>query len=127
MAIRTELSLRLPNTPGALARLCDQLRREHVNLIALHLEQGGRLRLIVDNPLHAAATLREQHQQVDEQDVLYASLPNAPGSAFRALALLADAGVNVEYAYGAAADGAPTAVIIVGVVDAQRASALAGW
>ena len=32
MAIRTELTLRLDNTPGALARLCQALRDEKVNV-----------------------------------------------------------------------------------------------
>jgi hypothetical protein len=51
--IRPELALRLQNSPGALARVCDLLSAERVNVIALSLESGGTLRLIVDNPIHA--------------------------------------------------------------------------
>jgi hypothetical protein len=127
MAIRTELSLRLPNAPGALAQVCDELRRERVNLLALHLEEGGRLRLVVDNPLHAAAALRANHHQVDDRDVLYTTVPSAPGAVARALSLLAEAGVNVEYAYGGGGEGAAMTLMVVGVEDAQRASALSGW
>jgi hypothetical protein len=127
MAIRTELSLRLGNTPGALAQVCTQLSREHVNVLALQLESSGRLRLVVDNPLHAAAVLREYQHQVDERDVLFVTLPNMPGGAATAVELLASAGVNIEYAYAGAVETAPMAAMVVGVADAQRASAAAGW
>lgn len=126
MAIRTELSLRLANSPGMLARLCDQLSSAHVNLLGLQLEGGGRVRLVVDNPLHAAASLREQQHQVEERDVLYVTLPNGPGGAAAATRLLAGAGVNVEYAYGAVVEGASMAAVVIGVDDAQRAAAVSG-
>ncbi len=53
MAIRTELSLRLQNSPGALSHICQHLSEGRVNILALNLEAGGTLRLVVDNPLHA--------------------------------------------------------------------------
>jgi hypothetical protein len=126
MAIRTELSLRLANSPGALARLCDHLSSAQINLLALHLEGSGRLRLLVDNPLHAAATLREQDHQIEERDVIYVTLPNGPGGATAVTRLLASAGVNVDYAYGATVEGASMAAVVIGVADALRAAAVAG-
>jgi hypothetical protein len=42
------------------------------------------------------------------------------------LTLAADAGVNVEYAYGTAAD-AGSAAVVLGVADAARAAAAAGF
>ncbi len=36
MAIRTELTLRLDNSPGSLARLCQTLKAEKVNVIAFN-------------------------------------------------------------------------------------------
>jgi hypothetical protein len=126
MAIRTEISLRLGNSPGALARVCHQLSREHVNIIALHLESSGRLRLVADNPLHAAGLLRDHGEEIEQRDVLYVTLPNSPGAGSQAARLLGDAGVNIEYAYSAAVEGAPMAAVVFGVADAQRASAAAG-
>ena len=70
--------------------------------------------------------LREQHHQVALRDVIVLSVPNGPGSLAPALRLVADAGVNVEYAYGGATDGAPMAAVVVGVEDALRAAAAAG-
>jgi hypothetical protein len=127
MAIRTELSLRLPNSPGALGRACDALSEARVSILGLHLESSGRLRLVVDNPLQGAGALREHHYQVEEREVLYVLLPNTPGSLAASARLLADAGVNVEYAYGGVVEGTAMAAAVFGVTDAQRAAAAAGF
>src|SRR5262245_2293918 len=124
--IRTELSLRLPNTPGALAGVCQLLSDERVNIVAMTLESAGQLRLVVDNHVHAAGVLREHHHQVSERDVIVTTVPNAPGALAPALRLVADASVNVEYAYSGAAEGSAMASVVLGVDDAQRASAAAG-
>jgi hypothetical protein len=124
--IRIELSLRLANSPGALAGVCRLLSDERVNVQAMGMETSGQLRLIVDNHVHAAAVLREHHHQVAERNVIVTAVPNAPGALAPALRMISDAGVNVEYAYGGGPEGSPTAIIVVGVDDAERASAAAG-
>jgi hypothetical protein len=124
--IRIELSLRLPNTPGALAGVCQLLSDERVNILAMTLEPAGQLRIVVDNHVHAAGVLREHHHQVSERDVILTTVPNVPGSLAPALRLVADASVNVEYAYSGAAEGGAMASVVLGVDDAQRASAAAG-
>ncbi len=126
MAIRTELNLRLPNSPGALAGVCGLLANERVNILALSIESAGHLRLVVDNHVHAAALLRERHHQVTERDVLFVALPNLVGAIAPVLRLVADAGVNVEYAYGGAGDVAGQPAVVLGVDNAQRASSAAG-
>jgi hypothetical protein len=123
---RTELSLRLGNSPGALAGVVRLLSNERVNVLAMGLEANGQLRLIVDNHVHAAATLREHHHQVVERAVIVTTVPNAPGALAPTLKLVSDADVNVEYAYGGGSEGGPTAIIVLGVADAERASAAAG-
>jgi hypothetical protein len=124
--IRTELALRLPNSPGALAGVCRLLSAERVNVLAMALETGGQLRFVVDNHVHGGAVLREHHHQVTEREVLVTAVPNTPGSLAPALKLVADAGVNVEYAYGGAGETAGTASIVLGVENALKASAAAG-
>ena len=71
--------------------------------------------MVVDNPLHAAGTLREQHYNVEERDVLYTSMPNEPGSLGRALRLLSDAGINVDYAYASGIDRVAMVGVVIGV------------
>jgi hypothetical protein len=126
MAIRTELNLRLPNSPGALAGVCALMSTERVNIVAIALEGSGQLRLVVDNHVHGAAVLREHHYQVTERDVILLACSNAPGALAPVLQLVRDAGVNVEYAYGGGPDASPTAALVLGVDDAVRAAAAAG-
>ena len=126
MSIRTELSLRLPNSPGALAGVCRLMSDERVNIVALMLESGGQVRMVVDNHVHAAAVLREHHHQVTEREVIMVTVPNTPGSLAPALKMLADANVNVDYAYAGVADTNQMASIIVGTDHIMQASAAAG-
>jgi hypothetical protein len=124
--IRTELSLRLGNSPGALGAVCRLLSDERVNILAMSLEAGGQLRVVVDNHVHGGAVLREHHHQVAERDVIVTAVPNVPGALAPVLKFVSDASVNVEYAYGGASEGGPTSMIVLGVADAQRAAAAAG-
>ena len=126
MAIRTELTLRLPNSPGALAGVCRALADERVNIVALSIEPSGQLRLVVDNHVRASGVLRERHHQVTTREVLVAAVASGPGALAPVLAMVAGAGVNVEYAYGTAPDTGSSASIVIGVDDAARAAAAAG-
>ena len=124
--IRSELIIRLPNSPGTIARVCRTLSDERVNILALQAEAGVTLRLVVDNQVHAVGVLRERHHQVEEREVLYTIIPNDPGALARVARLIADAGVNVEYLYASAVEGSPQAAMVIGVADAKRASAATG-
>jgi hypothetical protein len=126
MAIQKEITVRLANSPGTLGRVAQVLGGERINILAMAIDPSGGLRLVVDNPLHAAAMLREQHYQVEERDVLYTAMSNEPGSLSRALTLLADAGINVEYAYASGIDRLPMVGVVIGVGDAQKASYATG-
>ena len=126
MAIRTELILVLENKPGAAARVFQGLADDRINIVAMQLEHTGLLRLVVDNPLHAAELMRERRIKVDQRDVLYTVVPNGPGALGRAAKLLADAGVNVEYLYTTAVEGHDMAAVVIGVPDVMKASAAAG-
>ena len=88
MAIRTELNLRLPNSPSALGGVCALLSEERVNILAMTLEAGGQLRMVVDNHVHGAAVLREHHHQVTERDVILVPISNSPGALAPALRLI---------------------------------------
>lgn len=126
MALRTELSLRLPNSPGELERICVLLDGARVSVLALHLESSGRLRFVPDNPLEAAETLRDAGLQVDEREVLFTSLTNRAGALVGLTRHLSSAGVNIEYAYATTIEGGPRAGVVLGVEDAKRAASLLG-
>ena len=114
--IRTELTLRLPNNAGALAGVCRMLADERVNVLAMSLGEGGHLRLVVDNHIHGAAALRERRYRVTQREVLVIDR----ATSLTALQLIADAEINLDYAYGAVAN------FVLGVDDALRASAVVG-
>jgi hypothetical protein len=126
MAIQRELTVRLANSPGTLGRVAQVLGAERINMLAMSVDPSGALRMVVDNPLHAAGSLREQHYQVEERDVLYATLPNEPGSLGKVVKMLAEAGINLDYAYASGIDREPMVAVVLGVADAQRASAATG-
>jgi hypothetical protein len=126
MAIQTELTLRLPNSPGALAGVCALLASERVNILALSLESNGSLRLVVDNHVHAAGALRERHYQVLARDVIVLKVSNAAGGLAPVMRSLADANVNIDYAYGGAPETSATGNVVLGVEEPSRAAAAAG-
>ena len=126
MAIRTEMILRLENTPGALARLCQTLADEKINLLALNLESTGVLHLVTENPVHAVGLLRSKDYAVDKCDVLYVTMPNRPGAMSATTRALRDAGVNINYAFASAITEQNMTALVIGVDDAQRAATAAG-
>ncbi len=126
MAIRREINLKLQDSPGALARICQHLLDERVNILALSVERGGTLRMVVDNPLHATGLLESSQYSVEEHDVLVIQLPNEPGALERVARLLANAGVNMDYAYGSVVEDHAMVAVVVGVEDAQRAAMAVG-
>jgi hypothetical protein len=126
MAIQKEITVKLANSPGSLGRVSQLLGAARINMLAMSIDPSGHLRMVVDNPLHAASTLREQHYNVEERDVLFTTMPNEPGSLSRALRLLGEADINVEYAYASGIDRVPMVAVVIAVADAQRASYVAG-
>jgi hypothetical protein len=126
MPVRSEIRLRLPNSPGALSRVLRTLADERVQVLALSLEASGQLRLIVDSHARAAAALQAAHHRTSEALVLVTAVPHAAGGAAPLLRQVADSGINVEYAYAAGSEGGATALLVMGVDDPVRAAHVTG-
>lgn len=124
MAIRTELRLRLPNSPGALAQLTSVLTQEHVRIIALSLESNGLARLVVDNVSRATEVLTRHHVQADTRDVLCTVV--GPRSVAPLLTTAARADLNLEYVYASSVDGKGTMALVLAFEDTLRAAAIIG-
>ena len=125
MAVLTELSVRLPNSPGALSDVCGLMATERVTILALGLEPGGWLRMVVNNHIRAAGALREMRYNITMRDVLVVAGGHGPDGFAPALSLLAAAGVNIDYAYAGQGEGL-TAALVLGVEDPVRAAMIAG-
>lgn len=124
--IKTELTLRLQNSPGALARVCDVLASDAINVSAMMLDPAGEAHFIVDNPTHAAGLLRERHYDVTERAVLFVHLSHRAGAFAGVARMLAASGINMDYVYVTVPDNQQNAAVVVGVPDAMRAAAAAG-
>jgi hypothetical protein len=110
MEFVTELTARLENKPGRLAKVCAALAKEKINIRALSVmdtDERSVLRLVVDqlDPAHRALTaLGVEHET---REVLAVELDNRPGALTKILEHLAEEHINIEYAYvsGASAPG----------------------
>jgi hypothetical protein len=122
--VRTELSFRLPNSPGALAHVASLLASEHVRLLALCVEPSGTARIVADNPERALAALERQRMRVERRHVICSLV--APRSIASLLESVAAAGINLDCTYMSSSGDEGMLMLVLGVADAARASAAAG-
>lgn len=105
-----ELTARLENKPGRLAKICAALAREKVNIRALSVmdtDERSVLRLVVDQVDPTRQALTSLGVEYTLCEVLAVELENRPGALTKILERLADEHINIEYAYvsGASAPG----------------------
>jgi hypothetical protein len=116
----TELTVRLEDRPGELARLGEALGGAGVNLdgfSATTTGGKGEIHLLVEDAGSARSALEGAGIQVTgEREALVVDAPNNPGELGKAARRLADAGVNIEVAFPTA-DGR----LVFGVDDIGKA------
>lgn len=98
----TQVSVFLVNKPGVLARVCQKLAEDHINIVAMSMmdsTEHGVLRMVVENAPLARASLQSLDLPTTETNVLVATLPNRPGALADVVARLATSHINVNYAY----------------------------
>ncbi|MDR0838109.1 MAG: hypothetical protein LBN99_00540 [Oscillospiraceae bacterium] len=121
-----QLSVFVENRPGKLVEVVEAIGAAGVDLRALSIADTadfGVLRVIVDNPDKALRTLTEAGYVVKINQVLPVSIDDTPGALGKALRVLSDAGVDVEYLYAFVAHGENKAFVIVRVEDNDKAEA----
>src|SRR5688572_25348562 len=119
--IRTELSFRLPNSPGSLAHVISLLASDNVQLLAFCLDASGTARVIADSPERAVGVLAAHHVHVERHDVVCSYV--AARSIAALLGSAAAAGVNVEYAYASHCGNDEPVMLVLGIREAARAAA----
>lgn len=98
-----QLSIMIPNQPGALVRICEILQKAQINISTLTLADTadfGILRLIIKDWEAAKNALESNALVVKVSDVLAISIPNEPGGLLGILNTLNSNKINVEYMYG---------------------------
>ena len=122
----TDLTVRLTDTPGAMAGACEALGQAGINIdgcCAYPAGTAGQLHLLVEDAGAARAALSAAgYEVVQDRTVIVHELEDVPGSAGAALRRIADAGANLELVYIAAGTR-----LVLGVDDLEAArSALGG-
>jgi len=123
MARITQFLIEAEHKPGTLAHICSELAAKAVNITAIMAapEQPGGLRLVA-NPLAAARKVLDAMQLAYRQEEAIAlRITDRPGALGKVTRKLADAGVNILYAYGSIVKGEQRALIVLGVSDVDKA------
>lgn len=99
----TQLTVYLDNRHGTLGDLASFLGRNGVNIYGLAVavtgEGHGHARLIVSDTEKARQLIEDSNELVAATDVLLVHADNTPGELGRVLKRMAEAEVNIEYAY----------------------------
>lgn len=121
----TQLAVFLANRPGGLARVCDELAKAGINIYALATSDTVDhtvVRMVVSDPTRALMLLGEAGVLTLETDVLTIETANEPGVLAKIAERLAEAEVNIEYTYLAAAHKADKGLIILRPSDVEKAN-----
>ncbi len=92
----------MPNRPGVLARTCSVLSEAGVNIMAMAVHDtvdNAVVRFLVDHPTKALLLLEQEELYVLEQEVVVIDIDNKPGEIARIAQSLAEADINIAYAY----------------------------
>ena len=91
-------TVELENKPGELARLCEAMADNQINLVlsAMAREDKGMVAFVADDEAAAQAALEEAGLQYAMRPALTIQMENQPGAGATAFRMLADAGVNTD-------------------------------
>lgn len=124
MHITKQLAIFLENRPGTLARVCDALAEQKINIYAISTSDTVDhtvMRMVVSDSRKALHLFEEHGTLVVEDDVLLIEGDNKPGSLARIAHKLAAAKINIEYAYCATPPDAKQGLLVLRVQDPKKA------
>ena len=126
MARVTQLRIAAPHAPGTLAQICTELAKVAVNISAIMAapEQPEGIRIVATPLATARKTLDTLGFSYKEEDAVAVRVTDRPGALGRVTRKLADAGINVLYAYGSIVKGEERALVVMGVSDVAKAEKL---
>lgn len=97
-----QLSVFLENKSGRLTELTEILGEAGINMSALSIAETsefGIIRIVASKPDKALEILKDNNFSVNLTDVICLSTPNEPGALARALRILSNEGISIEYMY----------------------------
>lgn len=119
-----QLSVFLENRPGSLMEPLRVLAAADINLVSISLadtEQFGILRLVLKDWEYAKSVLEKDGWVVNVSDVVAVDVDDQPGGLVKMLAVLAEAGINIEYMYAFALRRNVKAVLLFRFEDPDAA------
>lgn len=119
----TEIVVTAQNKPGALAGLCSILAKAGVNITALsasEIRDRGKVRLVVDNLGKAKDVLKAAKVRFAEEEVFAIELDNRPGMLGEVVERLAQAKINIKYAYATTSNESVKATVILAVPNVAK-------
>ncbi len=122
--ITRQLALFLENRPGTLARVCDALKEAKISIYAITTSDTvdhSVIRMVVSDTTRALRIFEEHGSLVVEDDVLMVAGDNKLGALAAIAHKLADADINIEYAYCATHPDERRGLLILRVSNARKA------
>jgi hypothetical protein len=123
----TQLSVFLDNREGVLADLTEYLGTNGINIRALSVAESrdfGVIRMVVPDPSRAAELLGRKGYNIQKVEVLALRVADEPGGLGKALRVLADEHLNVDYLYTFLDKLGDHAVVIIRVDNLDFAMAV---
>ena len=121
-----QLTIFVQNKQGALVDITETLAKHEVNIRALSIadtQEFGILRLIVNDNDTALKTLSDEGYLLRTTDVVGVKIGDAPGKLSKALKVLDENEINVEYLYAFMARTEKHAYVVLRVADNAKAEA----
>ena len=115
-----QLTIFVENKQGTLVNITDILAKNNVNMRALSIadtQDFGILRLIVNDNETATKALTEAGYLLKMTDVVGVKIGDQPGKLSKALEVLDDANINMEYLYAFMARTEKHAYVVLRVAD----------
>lgn len=122
--LMNQLSIFVENKKGRLAEITQVLANNGIDIRALSIADTadyGIFRLIVNDPEKAAQALKEEGMTVSVTNVLAIGIEDTPGSFSKAVQILSDKDINVDYAYAFITPKENAAYVIIRVDDIDAA------
>ena len=119
-----QLSIFVENKAGRLAEITAVLAEANVDIRAISIADTsdvGILRLIVDHPDEAVEALKKAGMTVSLTSVIAIGIHDRPGEFAKAMRVLADEHIAIEYMYAFISRDKGKAFVILRVDDDQRA------
>jgi hypothetical protein len=119
-----QISIFIENTKGRLAEVCNLLGDKGINIRALTIAESpefGILRVVLDKPQEAKEILKEHGFIAISTEIVAVEVSDTPGGLAKALQILSQNNIDVEYMYGFVEKATDKALMVFKFVNTDKA------